>query len=49
MLIDQEKIQEAKERLGDENAFWMAELLELDDFDRISKLVVASMTKIRLA
>ena len=33
MLIDQEKIQEAKERLGDENAFWMAELLELDDFD----------------
>lgn len=33
MLIEREKILEAKEKLGDENAFLMAEILELEDFD----------------
>lgn len=33
MLVDKELIKKAKEKLGDENAFLMAELLELDDFD----------------
>ena len=33
MLIESEKILEAKEKLGDENAFIMAEALGLDDFD----------------
>lgn len=33
MLVDKELIKKAKEKLGDENAFLMAELLELEDFD----------------
>lgn len=33
MLVEREKILEAKEKLGDENAFLMAEILELADFD----------------
>lgn len=33
MVIDKDLIEQAKEKLGDENAFLMAELLELDDFD----------------
>lgn len=33
MLIEREKILEAKEKLGDRNAFLMAEALELEDFD----------------
>lgn len=33
MLVERELIEEAKEKLGDDNAFLMAELLELDDFD----------------
>lgn len=33
MLIESEKILETKEKLGDENAFIMAEALGLDDFD----------------
>lgn len=33
MLIEREKILEAKEKLGDDNAFLMAEILELEDFD----------------
>ena len=33
MLIDKETIEKAKEKLGDENALLMAELLELDNFD----------------
>lgn len=33
MLIAQEDIEKAKSKLGDENAFIMAELLGLDDFD----------------
>ena len=33
MLIESEKILEAKEKLGDQNAFLMAEALGLDDFD----------------
>ena len=33
MLIDKKDIEKAKEKLGDNNAFIMAELLELDDFD----------------
>lgn len=33
MLIEQEKIIEAKEKLGDKNAFLMAEALGLEDFD----------------
>lgn len=34
MIIERNEIEKAKEKLGDENAFIMAELLELDDFDR---------------
>lgn len=33
MLIDKQIIEKAKEKLGDENALLMAELLELDNFD----------------
>lgn len=33
LLIDKKITEEAKEKLGDENAFIMAELLELEDFD----------------
>ena len=33
MLIDQEKIQHAKEKLGDENAFLIAEILGIQDLD----------------
>lgn len=33
MLIQKEDIEKAKEKLGDNNAFLMAELLELDNFD----------------
>lgn len=33
MLIDKKDINKAKEKLGDENAFFMAELLEIEDFD----------------
>lgn len=33
MLVDKELILKAKEKLGDQNAFLMAELLELEDFD----------------
>lgn len=33
MIIDREKIKEAKEKLGDRNAFLMAEALGLSDFD----------------
>lgn len=33
MIIDKEKIQEAKEILGDQNAVMMAEMLQLEDFD----------------
>lgn len=33
MLIDKKDIDKAKEKLGDDNAFIMAELLELDSFD----------------
>lgn len=33
MIIDKEKIQEAKEILGEQNAVMMAEMLQLEDFD----------------
>ena len=33
MIIEQELIKQAKEKLGDKNAFLMAELLKLDGFD----------------
>lgn len=33
MLVEKELIEKAKEKLGDENAFIMAELLELESFD----------------
>ena len=33
MLIEQKDIEKAKSKLGDDNAFIMAELLELNDFD----------------
>ena len=33
MLVEKELIKQAKEKLGDENAFIMAELLELEKFD----------------
>lgn len=33
MLVNREDIEKAKEKLGDENAFLIADLLELDDFD----------------
>ena len=33
MLVSREDIEKAKEKLGDENAFLIANLLELDDFD----------------
>ena len=33
LLIDKKITEEAKEKLGDEHAFIMAELLELEDFD----------------
>ena len=33
MIIEQELIKEAKEKLGDKNAYIIAELLELEDFD----------------
>lgn len=33
MIIDSEKVKEAKEKLGDRNAEIMAELLELEDYD----------------
>lgn len=33
MFVERELIEEAKEKLGDENAFLIAELLELDDFN----------------
>lgn len=33
LLIDKKITEEAKDKLGDENAFIMAELLELEDFD----------------
>lgn len=33
MIIEKELIEEAKEKLGDQNAFLMSELLELEDFD----------------
>ena len=33
MLVDKKLIEKAKEKLGDENAIIMAELLDLDDFD----------------
>ena len=33
MLIDKKDIEKAKEKLGDENAFIIADLLELDNFD----------------
>lgn len=36
MLVERELIEEAKEKLGDDNAFLMAELLELDDFDEVN-------------
>ena len=34
MLIDKGLIEQAKEKLGDENAFIMAELLDLENFDK---------------
>ena len=33
MLVEKKDIEKAKEKLGDDNAFIMAELLELDNFD----------------
>lgn len=36
LLVDHEKIQEAKEKLGENNAFIMAEELKLEDFDTIN-------------
>ena len=33
MIVDKKEIQKAKEKLGDRNAYIMASLLELDDFD----------------
>lgn len=33
MLVEKELIERAKEKLGDDNAYIMAELLELEDFD----------------
>lgn len=33
MIVDKAEIKKAKEKLGDNNAFIMADLLELDDFD----------------
>lgn len=33
MLIEKQDIEKAKEKLGDNNAFIIAELLELDNFD----------------
>lgn len=33
MLVEKELIEQAKQKLGDNNAFLMAELLELDNFD----------------
>lgn len=33
MLVEKEQIEKAKEKLGDKNAFIMADLLELDKFD----------------
>lgn len=33
MIIDKSDIEKAKEKLGDQNAFLIADLLELDDFD----------------
>ena len=36
MIIDKKDIEKAKEKLGDENAFLMAELLELENFDEIN-------------
>ena len=33
MLVDKKSIEEAKEKLGDDNAFLIAELLQLEDFD----------------
>lgn len=33
MLIEKTDIEKAKEKLGDDNAFIIAELLELDGFD----------------
>lgn len=33
MKIEKELVEEAKRKLGDENAFWMAELLDLEKFD----------------
>lgn len=33
MLIEKKDIEKAKEKLGDNNAFIMAELLELENFD----------------
>lgn len=33
LLIDRDKINEAKEQLGDNNALLMAEMLHLEDFD----------------
>lgn len=33
MLVDKKDIEKAKEKLGDNNAFIMAELLDLENFD----------------
>ena len=33
MLIEKSDIEKAKDKLGDDNAFLMAELLELNSFD----------------
>ena len=33
MIVDRKLIEKAKEKLGNQNAFIMAELLELEDFD----------------
>ena len=33
MLIEKQDIEKAKEKLGNENAIIIAELLKLDDFD----------------
>lgn len=33
MLIEKTDIEKAKDKLGDNNAFLMAELLELENFD----------------
>lgn len=36
MIVDKKDIEAAKEKLGDENAFLIADLLELEDFDPVN-------------